>query len=534
MIPRCLLRRFGVGLPLLLAVASWPATVRAQTQVPTDFQDQPLVSGLDWPVGLAFLPDGRLLTCELKSGQLRMIVNGQLAAVDPIGVVDSVDASGEELGLLSLAVDPRWPAKPYVYVYGTALDSTVRVSRLEATGSLSDGASGNLAIVPGSRRELIRDIANRYPLHNGGCLRFGPDSMLYVSLGDDASGCTAIDTTKLNGVVLRLDVRRLPDGPGPPDKSLLVPADNPYAGSANLNQRLVYARGLRNPFRFTIDAPTGRLFISDPGYQTYDEVNIADTGGLYFGWPYLEGDVPFVTTECGPPAPSGMIAPAFKVSRAEYCPYPNPLNCAQAIIGGVVYRHVENTRYGFPSEYDGQYLFSDYYDGFIWRLRDSLGTWVKAPPTPGQPNARDWARGYYQVSDYVQGPDGGVYYALNAVDYASGTGEVHRIVHPNGSAGVGDAARTALEFAPIYPSPAYRSATLRYLLPHEANVRLTLYDALGRRVRQFVPGAAQAAGEHRVHWDGTDEGGRRVPPGVYLARLTVDRTQLVRRVAFVR
>jgi glucose/arabinose dehydrogenase len=272
-----LLRSAGA---LLLAsfatVAAWVAPVRAQAQLPTGYQDQLLVSTLDVPVGLAFLPDGRLITCELKSGRLRMIVNGELAGIDPIGVVDSVETLGQEEGLLSVAVDPRWPAKPFVYVHSTALDSTLRISRLTATGDLSDGTSGNLAIVPGSRRDLIRDIANRSEYHNGGCLRFGPDSMLYVSLGEDANACAASDTTLLNGVVLRLDVRNLPDTPGPPNKALLVPADNPWAGSANLNQRLVYARGLRNPFRFWIDAPTGRLFIGDTGVQSYDEVDLAE------------------------------------------------------------------------------------------------------------------------------------------------------------------------------------------------------------------------------------------------------------------
>jgi glucose/arabinose dehydrogenase len=529
------LRRVGATLSLVIALTAAGSTwAWAQAQVPTDFADQQLVTMLDWPVGLAFLPDGRLITCELKSGWLRMIVNGELAAIDPIGAVDSVDASGEEEGLLSVAVDPRWPVKPFVYVLATALDSMMRISRFTATGELSDGTSGNLSIVPGSRRDLIRDVASMYELHNGGCLRFGSDSMLYASLGDDARACTAPDTSMLNGVVLRLDVRNLPDVPGPPNKALLVPADNPWAGSANMNQRLVYARGLRNPFRFHIDIPTGRLFVGDVGYRTVDEVDIVDAGGLNYGWPFFEGRTPFLTTECGTPAPIGWIGPVFAYNRAEYCPSPNPLDCAQAMIGGVVLRHVDHSSVSFPATYDGYFMFSDYYEGFIWMIRDSLGTWVRAPVVPGQPNSRDWARGYKQVTDYVLGPDGAVYYALTGIGYQTGSGGVRRIIHPNGPLGVDGRLDAGVEFAPIYPSPARGEATLRYVLPRSMPARLTLYDALGRRVRQLVPEGDQEAGEHRVHWDGADETERAVAPGVYLARLVVGNRVFMRRIPLVR
>ena len=271
------------------------------------------------------------------------------------------------------------------------------MSRLTATGDLSDGTSGILAIVPGSRRELIRDVVNLQENHNGGALRFGPDSMLFVSLGEDARACLETDSTLLYGVILRLDVRGLPDTPGPPNKALLAPPDNPWANSPSLNQRLVYLRGLRNPFRFTIDAPTGRLFIGDVGYETYEEVDIAPQGGLNFGWPFFEGTVPWVTTECGVPAPPGIVGPVYEYNRTQYC----AVGCGAAIIGGVVIRPVAHSSVSFPASYDGQYLFSDYYEGFVWRLRDSLGTWVKAAPAPGQPNVIDWARGYKQASDYV-------------------------------------------------------------------------------------------------------------------------------------
>ena len=111
---------------------------------------------------------------------------------------------------------------------------------------------------------------------------------------------------------------------------------------------------------------------------------------------------------------------------------------------------------------------------------------------------------------------------------------MRRIVYDNGNTGVGEPHGAGFEFAPVYPLPARGSATLRYVLPRAERVRLTLYDALGRRVRQLVPEATQEAGEHRAPWDGLDESGRAVPPGVYLARLAADGVIRVARIPLVR
>ena len=92
------------------------APVQAQHQLPTNFQDQSLISGLDAPVSFAFLPDGRVLLNELKTGKVRMIVGGAIASTDPVFTIDSLETAGEETGLLGIAIDPRWPSSPYVYL----------------------------------------------------------------------------------------------------------------------------------------------------------------------------------------------------------------------------------------------------------------------------------------------------------------------------------------------------------------------------------------------------------------------------------
>jgi glucose/arabinose dehydrogenase len=505
--------------PALIAVSS--AARPAAAALPDGFGDQLVYGPMDRPVGMAFLPDGRLLVIELKTAKVRMLVGGSPAANDPLLTVDSVATAEEEQGLLSIAVDPRWPVKPFVYVHYTALDQTLRLSRFTALGDLDAPASGNLALDPGSRRDLIRDIPDLQGNHNGGTLRFGPDSMLYWSVGEDAYACQAIDSTRLHGVVARMDVRPLPDAPGPPDKALLVPADNPFANRPNVNLRLTWALGLRNPFRFHIDAPTGRVFIADVGWIYYEEVDIADQPGMDFGWPYYEGTQAYVTTECGPLQPAGLAPPAHQYTRAEFCPFPNPLDCAASIIGGVVYRRNPAAPFAFPAEYDGDYFYSEYYDGFLRRLSEDGGSWSIAAPVPGQPATTSWGTGYREVTDYVPGPDGAIYYTRMAYSYQAGTGEVRRIQYSNGGASVPPRGGDLLAFA-SNPTPARGSATLQWSLAREAPVRLAIFDALGRRVRTLVPESVRGAGEHFVRWDGGTDSGGHVASGVYLARLVVD------------
>jgi glucose/arabinose dehydrogenase len=420
-------RALWAACALVIALTLGARPSQAQILVPTGFSDELLSGNLDRPVGLAFLPDGRLLMVELKTARVRMLVGGALASTDPLGTVDSVDTNEEETGLLGIAVDPRWPSKPFLYVMYTATNATIRISRFAVQGDLSDPNSGNLSIDKPSRRDLIRDVPSITSSHNSGTLRFGPDSLLYASFGEDTRGCMAIDSTTLFGVIARMDARKLPDTPGPPNKALMVPPTNPFANRPNVNTRLVYALGLRNPFRFNIDPQTGTLYISDVGWSTYEEINVAPTGGIDFGWPYFEGTQVYVTNECGPLPPPGLTPPAYQYNRTEYCE-----DCAAAAISGVLYRPVAGSDVSFPQGYDGDYFFSDYYEGFIWRIRKNGGVWERAFPEAGQPNATDWARGYDEVTDYVEGPDGAIYYARMAYGYQAGSGEIRRIIFTPG------------------------------------------------------------------------------------------------------
>jgi cysteine-rich repeat protein len=293
-------------------------------------------------------------------------------------------------------------------------------------GDLSDGSSPNLQLVAASRYDALTDIPDGAANHNGGTLRFGPDGALYASLGEDADRCAAQNPSSLKGAILRLSVANLPGtGAGPPAKSTLVPAGNPFSGPDD-NARLVFAYGLRNPFRFQIDPLSGALFIGDVGEAEFEEANRA-VGGENFGWPFREGPeirTPGACSEPGGPGASSYAAPIAIYDRSGFL---------AAIIGAGPYRPVDPPfDASFPPEYDGSYFFADYYQGFLRRVEESGGAWVAAP-APGQPNPTDWASAIEAPGDFQTGPDGALYY----VSQSAGT--LRRIRHMHCGDGIVDA-----------------------------------------------------------------------------------------------
>jgi glucose/arabinose dehydrogenase len=211
-----------------------------------------LATGLQAPWGLAFLSDGTALVGERDSGRvLAVSLDGDAREV---GLVPGVQSSGEG-GLLGLAVTGR-TGRETVFAY-LSTDSDNRVVRLPYDGNTLGSPQPVLAGIP---RALI---------HNGGGLRIGPDERLYVSTGDAGEPTLAQDRASLAGKILRI---RQDGG---------VPADNPFEGSP------VYSLGHRNVQGLDFDAD-GRLWASEFGASTFDEINEIVAGGNY-GWPRFEG-----------------------------------------------------------------------------------------------------------------------------------------------------------------------------------------------------------------------------------------------------
>ncbi len=225
------------------------ATVEEGEPGPVEVETEVLVTGLEAPWGLAFLPDGRALVTERDSSRL--------LAVDGSGAVEEVQqlpAIGRgEGGLLGITLSPDYDEDGYVYAYYSTGEDN-RVARFQ----LGEEPEPVLTGIP----------VNVY--HDGGRIAFGPDGMLYVATGDAGDPQLSQDLDSLAGKILRLT----PEGD--------VPDDNPFPDNPT------YSLGHRNVQGLAWDAE-GRLFASEFGQDAYDEVNLIEAGGNY-GWPEVEGE----------------------------------------------------------------------------------------------------------------------------------------------------------------------------------------------------------------------------------------------------
>lgn len=381
----------------LLALGSRPAAAQS---LPTDFTIDTIASGFSEAVGFTMLPDGRFLVIEQRTAHVKIVAGSSIAT---IATIPNVRSDANERGLLGIDVDPRWPQQPYLYFYYTHRETPTgptnqRLIRFTASGDLSNGSSTSMSL--GSSYTIIDDIPHNASNHNGGTIRFGPDGMLYVSVGEDANPCAAQQFDDLRGVILRLDLRALPaTGSGPPAKSAIVAPGNPFAG--NDNARLAWAYGLRNPYRFNIDPLTGDLFIADVGAATQEELDHC-TGGENFGWPWFEGTAQ--GAGCGGVAPS-VVGPIATFSRPE----------GQSMIAFGFYRNRADAPHKFGNDYRGSAFYVDFYTGRVRRVHRVGNAWTAPAPVPGQPNAQDWATGLSFVSQAIVADDGAIYFTNHAV-----------------------------------------------------------------------------------------------------------------------
>jgi glucose/arabinose dehydrogenase len=469
--------------------------------LPSGFTLEQVVAGpfAGEPSGFAFLPDGRILLLERNSGNVRLAAVGSSTSSIVLTIPD-IEFTLER-GLLGIAVDPAWPARPYVYVYYTHTTNTGRVAMYTATGDLTDGQSSNLSL---GSAYLVLTFTDATPLHNGGTLRFGPDGMLYLSVGEDLSECNAQNLATIAGGIYRLDVSSMPGvGTGPPPKADITPIDNPFPGP-NENERLTYAWGLRNPFRFDVDPSTGDLLIGDVGFVTTEEVDWipqASGGGQNFGWPIWEGNDPtnFGAT-CG--EKNAHTFPAFA--------FPHGPGSA-AVVGGAFVRTGTPTSVSLPSGYDGSFFVIEYISGVIRRIVNVEGVWQLAAPVPGQPSADLWATGIPWITEMRTGPDGALWLCTRNASKTTARG-IHRITFDQTTAAP-ILASSDIGWA-VSPNPAAAGSpvTFAWSLPRSVAGSLTIYDVAGRRVHTVTEGTLSEHGS--ADWSTGERGA-----GVYFYRL---------------
>lgn len=307
-----------------------------------------ITSGLELPIGIVSPHDGsgRLFVLEQHKG-IRVVENGVLLTA-PFLDLSGVVTTGGEQGVLGLAFHPQYASNRRFYVHYTTTGGGPAGQTVIAE-YLRSASDPNLADPSSARIMLLQN--QPFTNHNGGQMAFGPDGLLYIGLGDGGSGGDPQDngenTNTLLGKILRIDTNGVP---------YANPPGNPFAGGGGRPE--IFAYGFRNPFRFSFDSLTGRLFVGDVGQSAREEIDVVVAGGNY-GWNTMEGSLCFEPPQnCDR---TGRILPIHEYGRDQ----------GISVIGGFVYRGAAVPGLG------GQYVFGDFGSGRIWSLEETSAGFLR-------------------------------------------------------------------------------------------------------------------------------------------------------------
>jgi glucose/arabinose dehydrogenase len=325
---------------------------------------QRIASGLHAPTVLTSANDGtgRLFVCEQR-GVIRIISGSTLfphAFLDLRKSVVRLRHVFDERGLLGLAFHPDFKHNGKFYVYYSAPSTIKTMDHDNIISEFTVTGNPNVAD-PATERILLRVPWPQFN-HNAGKLAFGPDGYLYIGMGDgggegDPHGIigNAQNLSNLYGKILRIDVNN--------QSGYKVPADNPFVGTTHAQE--IYAYGFRNPFRFSFDNLTGRLYCADVGELLWEEIDLVTKGGNY-GWKIYEGFHPYDLQV--------LAATGLNVSDLTFPVFEYSHLVGLAIIGGFVYHG-----HALPA-LDGNYVFADWSKGF---LRPSGALYYMNETSPG-------------------------------------------------------------------------------------------------------------------------------------------------------
>lgn len=307
---------------------------------------------LKYPVHLTpYAGDLNRLVVSEKTGRIKIIDVKQKAVFTLLDLSDRTYLGHLEAGLLSTAFAPDFEQSRHLFVF-YALDNPVR-ARVSRFTVGSDGKADPQSELPILEWEKIE------PHHYGGCLLFGDDGYLYVSVGEDVPTSHPLSQRlrggDIRGSILRIDVSR-----SSADQPYSVPADNPFVGQPGKLPE-IWAYGLRNAWRFHFDRALGKVIVGDTGELTREEYDLLEKGGDY-GWPEWEGEL-CAADSC---SDDGEIEPYLSVSH----------DIARTSIPGFVYEGDRLT------SLKGKYVFADFVRGLYAVDKDGISNLITSVYDP--------------------------------------------------------------------------------------------------------------------------------------------------------
>jgi glucose/arabinose dehydrogenase len=315
-----------------------------------------ITKDVEAPVAMACPLDKskRLFVCE-QTGKIKVIQGGVLQQQILMDVGDKLDKMAKiysEKGLLGMAFHPKFSSNGKFYIYYTAPEAESGFDHKNVVAEYTMAPQSNTADVKSQR--IVLEVKQPQSNRCGGQLAFGPDGFLYIGLGDGGGAGdkhgemgNGQNLETLLGKILRIDV----DGKLP----YVIPADNPFVKSKNARPE-IWAYGLRNPWRFSFDRKTERLFCADVGQNKWEEIDLIVKGKNY-GWRIMEG------AHCYNP-PENCNTSGLEMPIAEY-----DHDKGVSVTGGFVYRGKNKPAL------QGLYVFGDW-RGNMFYLKEADAKWT--------------------------------------------------------------------------------------------------------------------------------------------------------------
>jgi glucose/arabinose dehydrogenase len=336
----------------VVILAACVESVQANTPpAPEGLTLTPFVDGLELPVFITPVigSNDKYFVLE-KVGRVRVVENGEVLEQPVLDIQDLV-STGNEQGLLGIALHPDYQSNGYIYINytdnantGTGPQNT-QIVRYTVSNDVADPASA----------KTILTVEQPHSNHNAGMIAFGPDGYLYIVLGDGGSGGDPYNLgqnmNELLGKMLRIDVDN-----GDP---YAIPEDNPFVGQEGVRPE-IWTVGWRNPWRFSFDRETGDMWLGDVGQNAYEEISFqaAGQGGGNYGWRCYEATHEYDLSEnC---EGKEFIDPVLEYDHSQ----------GASVTGGYVYRGS-----AIP-DLQGRYVFGDFTNGYIWFASQQNGTWT--------------------------------------------------------------------------------------------------------------------------------------------------------------
>ncbi len=392
-----------------------------------------------------------------------------------------------EAGLLSIVFHPEFESNGYFYIYYIVQEPLRSVlSRYSIDKDDPSRADPDSELI-------LLEISQPTDRHNGGGTAFDADGYLFLSLGDGSMGRDAFnqaqDLTTLLGSIIRIDVDQTEDG-----LNYGIPADNPFVGNTSGYREEIYAYGFRNPWRFSIDEETGRIWVGDVGEEDWEEVNVVVKGGNY-GWPIVEGP------ECYRPAinceTEGLIPPVYYYGH----------DVGRSITGGYVYRGSR------VPELVGKYIFAD------WGERQVFALTYAGDPLENPVSVEQIADSKRFISSFGLDETGELLMTFTFL------GTVNKFEDLRGAGAEPPAAVQGIALEMAGPNPFSEYSAFQISSDTLRSARVVVYDVLGREVAELFRGDLTPHVYTDINFDASD-----LASGTYVVRLEADghfATQLV-------